>query len=122
LTISTQNAPIGTHTLPIFASATFPQNTTVNLLGEKRIFSNPTESIIPISSNLTITVEYPPPWYQSILDVLNILSNPLTGIATAISIISTILGLNYWKKKRSNRRITKKQSDKRSNGKDLKVD
>jgi hypothetical protein len=101
--IETENASLGTYTLPFNANITFPQNVSINLLNETVKSSNPISESIPISSNLTITVESPPEWYQGPLDALNNLSNPLTAIATAVTIISTILGLNILKRRKTKR-------------------
>lgn len=98
--ITTTDANLGTQTVRIFANVTFPQSTELNLTGIKRIYSNPVGYSIPLESNLTLTVEQPPPWYQGPLDAFSNLSNPLTIIATAVTIISGILGLNFWKKNR----------------------
>jgi hypothetical protein len=102
--ITTKNASIGTQTIRLLAQATFPESVEVNLTGVEKTYTNPVGYTIPISSNLTITVETPPPWYQPSLDVLNNMVMPLTAIATAVTIISGITGFNFWKKRSRKRR------------------
>jgi hypothetical protein len=95
--IKTNGASIGTHTIFLSAEASFPQDIELNVLGEKRNYSNPVSSTIPLTSILTITVD---PFYQPFIDFINNLEGSLTLIATAVTIISGILGLNIWNKKK----------------------
>jgi hypothetical protein len=58
------------------------------------------------SNKILIDIEKSKPPVEIILDAINKLANPIVGvIATAITIISGILGLNIWKKKTSSSKL-----------------
>lgn len=58
------------------------------------------------SNKIIIDIEKSKPAEEIMLDAVNKLANPIVGvIATAITIISGILGLNIWKKKTSSPKV-----------------
>lgn len=58
------------------------------------------------SNKILLDIEKSKPLVDIIIDAINKLANPIVGvIATAITIISGILGLNIWKKKTSSTKL-----------------
>jgi hypothetical protein len=78
-----KNAIADVHTIPIFATVSFPSE----------FFGNPSENITT-SLDLTIAVKEPLPWYEILRQGLSDWTEPLTVIPTTIvSIITGLLGL-----------------------------
>jgi hypothetical protein len=102
--ITTNNATEGTYTIPIYANITFPSDIQYTLNNVTERISNPINSIIPLNSNITITVKPVPPFYQPLVDYIKNVIEPSADfiLATIIPIATALFGLRvYLKKKHS---------------------
>ncbi len=112
--IFTNNATEETHTIPISANITFSPVMQFNLLGETRNYSNPVMTNITLSSNLTMTVEPFPPFYQPLVDYIKNIIEPSANfiLATIIPVATALFGLRvYFKKKHSSPRKKYKRNN-----------
>jgi hypothetical protein len=67
------------------------------------------------SDKILLTIEEEKPVGEKIIGWLNILSNPLATIGAAATLISAILGLNIWKKRREKNQSEQKGGSKEGN-------
>ena len=85
-----------------------------SLGGITQNISNPVMTTIPLKSNITITVEPVPPFYQPLVDYIKNVIEPSANfiLATIIPVATALFGLRvYFKKKHSSPRKKYKRNN-----------
>ena len=102
LKIVTNNTELRTHTIPILANITFPEDISINLLRDLLNFTNyRTPNSIPVIYDLNVEVYQNPPWYRPAIEFSENTIQPFGSLIVSIfiPIISAIIGiLMYFKK------------------------